>query len=95
MSITRFPLIPHSYRLLLYNPFSLSDNKLPENVLSQEILTLNEPVSFVLYGRCIQGSFYVSTVDKHTQFLNLNMFLDERFIHFISHKNKQTTLFIF
>jgi hypothetical protein len=44
--------LPHSYRLLINNQFSLADNKLPENILSQEILTLNEPVSFVLYDMC-------------------------------------------
>jgi len=72
MSLTPFPLTPCSYRLPFHNPFSLSDNTLPQNMLSQEILTLNEPVSFI---RCVQGSFYVSTVAKLTQFSNLNMFL--------------------
>ena len=85
--------LPYSYRLLIYNQFSLAD-KLPENILSQELLTLNERVSFVLYDRCVQGSFYISPVAKLTQFSNLNMFPCERFISYQT-KNKQTTFFIF
>jgi len=65
MSITQFPLILCSYRLLFSNPFSLSDKKLPENISLQEILTLNEPVSFVLYDRCVQGSLYVISLRHH------------------------------